>query len=119
MRMPPVSQCLYLKDELGNFRTIVNYTFNFTTLPPFLSLSLSPLLPHSLSLSEHTFEDLIENQPIGMRLFHEFCQKDLLLSRCVVFLQALDELELMVDEKYAASARKTFEEYISTRVRPA
>ena len=71
----------------------------------------------SLSLSEHTFEDLIENQPIGMKLFHEFCQKDLLLSRCVLFLQALDELQLMVDEKYTASARKTFEEYISTRVR--
>jgi hypothetical protein len=52
-----------------------------------------------------------------MKLFHEFCQKDLLLSRCVLFLQALDELQLMVDEKYTASARKTFEEYISTRVR--
>ena len=66
---------------------------------------------------EHSFENLIEQQPIGMKLFNLYCERDLLLCRCIAFIQALDDLQLLVDEKYTATARKTYEEYISTSVR--
>lgn len=67
-------------------------------------------------LADHTYEFLVEGQPIGKALFHQFCGKDLVLSQCVKFLNDLEELDIAPDEKYPASTRRLFQEYLSDSV---
>ena len=74
------------------------------------------IISPSLSLSDHTYEFLVEEQPIGCKLFHMYCQKDMELSKCVNLINALDEFLLVADEKRVASAHKIFGEFISLEV---
>ena len=67
-------------------------------------------------IADHTYEYLVEGQPIGKALFHQFCSKDLVLSRCVKFLNDLEELDIAPDEKYPASTRRLFQEYLTDSV---
>jgi len=62
---------------------------------------------------EHTYEYLVEEQPIGAELFKQFCQKDVQLSKCVEFVQELDNFKLVAEEKCAAMAQKVFDNFIS------
>lgn len=66
---------------------------------------------------DHSYEYLVEEQPIGEDLFHQFCHRDQVLSHCTKFLQELAALELTPDEKYSASARRLFTEYLAEGVR--
>lgn len=63
---------------------------------------------------EHTYEYLVENQPLGAKMFQQFCTKDSELTKCVDFISKLDEFHLMAAEKSAPKAREIYEEYIST-----
>jgi len=62
---------------------------------------------------EHTYEYLVEEQPIGAELFKQFCRKDAQLSKCVEFVQELDNFKLVAEEKCAAMAQKVFDNFIS------
>lgn len=66
---------------------------------------------------EHTFEYLVEGQPIGEQLFKQFCSKDPQLTRCIEYLSAVKKFNMATDEKCVADARSVFDEYISIRVR--
>jgi G protein-coupled receptor kinase len=82
LRLPPVAQCLWLRDEL-----------------------------------DHTYEFLVEQQPIGQELFHQFCAREHLLNQCTKFLEEVAGLKLLVDEKFAAAARSVFATYLAEGVR--
>lgn len=69
-----------------------------------------------LFTTDHSYEYLVEEQPIGEDLFHQFCHRDQVLSHCTKFLQELAALELTPDEKYSASARRLFTEYLAEGV---
>lgn len=45
-----------------------------------------------------------------------FCARDTLLARCTQFLKEVTLLELLVDEKYAATARSVFSQYLAEEV---
>ena len=66
--------------------------------------------------TDHTYEYLVESQPIGDKLFCMFCQKDPQLARCTDFIQRLEELKVVADEKCAATAQRIYDEYISLEV---
>ena len=68
------------------------------------------------SLSEHTFEFIVEQQPIGHKLFLAFCERDLQLSRCMQFLHAVDELKIATDGRRQSSAQTVFDDFISVEV---
>ena len=67
-------------------------------------------------LTDHSYEYLVEGQPIGQELFHQFCARKPLLSHCTKFLEDVACLELLVDEKYAPSARNVFAQYLAEGV---
>lgn len=67
-------------------------------------------------MTDHSYEFLVERQPIGQDLFQQFCGKDPLLSQCTKFLKDLADLELKPDEKYAASAEHVFSQYLAEEV---
>ena len=58
----------------------------------------------------------MEEQPIGAELFKQFCRKDVQLSKCVEFVQELDNFKLVAEEKCAAMAQKVFDNFISLEV---
>uniref|UniRef100_A0A1X7VEF9 G protein-coupled receptor kinase n=1 Tax=Amphimedon queenslandica TaxID=400682 RepID=A0A1X7VEF9_AMPQE len=62
---------------------------------------------------DHTFEFIVEQQPIGHKLFLLFCEKDLKLSRCMQFLHAVDELKIVVEGKRLAHAQTVFDDFLS------
>lgn len=101
LKLPPVAQCLCLKEDIG--------------MDPILSLLL---LPHVLMFPspDHTFEYLVEEQPIGGRLFHMYCSKDVELSKCVKVIEALDDFLLVAAEKRAPTAHLIFDEFVSQEV---
>ena len=66
---------------------------------------------------DHSYEELIENQPIGKCLFVEFCSEDVTLSKCHHFMTALDDFALVAEEKSAVTAQKIFQEFLSPEVR--
>ena len=67
-------------------------------------------------LSDHSYEYLVEGQPIGRELFHKFCAQDPLLHQCTRFLEEVARLELLVDEKFSASACNTFSQFLANGV---
>ena len=77
------------------------------------SLSVSVLV---LSLLDHSYEGLIEDQPIGKSLFEEFCGRDLTLSRCHQFMAALDDFSLVAEEKSATTGQKIYQDFLSPDV---
>lgn len=81
-----------------------------------MSLSPSAVTLLYLFTTDHSYEYLVEGQPIGQELFHQFCQKDQVLSHCTKFLQELSALELTPDEKFSASARRLCTEYLAEGV---
>jgi hypothetical protein len=69
-------------------------------------------VPHT----DHTYEFLVEQQPIGQELFHQFCAREHLLNQCTKFLEEVAGLKLLVDEKFAAAARSVFATYLAEGV---
>lgn len=65
---------------------------------------------------DHSYEGLIEDQPIGKSLFVEFCGTDVTLSKCHNFLTALDEFALVAEEKSAVTAQRIFHDFLSPEV---
>ena len=78
------------------------------------SLSFSPLF--TFVPLEHTYEGLIENQPIGKSLFEEFCSTEPTLAKCHEFIKAVDEFVLIAEEKGAVTAGKIFDDFLSPQV---
>ena len=67
---------------------------------------------HTHTHTEHRYEYLVEQQPIGTILFKQFCQNNSQLTMCVDFVQALDDLLIVADEKFGATARKIYEDFL-------
>ena len=80
---------------------------------PFPSPPPSPLHSHS---TDHTYEGLIEKQPIGRCLFEEFCSEDPILAKCHEFIKEVDEFVLVAEEKGAVTARKIYEDFLAPQV---
>ena len=80
-----------------------------------ISVTMCKML-HYCMHPAHTYEYLVEEQPIGRELFHQFCGREPLLSQCTRFLEEMTALELLVDEKYAAAARSVFAQYLAEGV---
>lgn len=75
-----------------------------------------PPVAHCLHLRdelEHSYEYLIEQQPIGGDLFRMFCSRERHLASCLAFLRALDELAIVAEEKAAGMAQKIFADFVS------
>lgn len=101
LKLPPVANTLCLRDEIGKWLLLSVLS---SSIPLDISFSL---------FSEHTFEHLIEQQPIGKRLFLDFCATNLNLSRSMQFLTAVEELDIVVEGKKITTARQIFEDFIS------
>ena len=71
---------------------------------------------HFIFSLDHSYEGLIENQPIGLSLFEEFCSKDPACSRCHEFMKELDKFALVAEEKGATTAEMIYEEFLSPEV---
>lgn len=80
-----------------------------------LKLPLVSECMHFKDEIEHTFEYLVEGQPIGEQLFKQFCSKDPQLTRCIEYLSAVKKFNMATDEECVADARSVFDEYISIR----
>jgi len=66
--------------------------------------------------TDYTYEFLVEEQPIGCRLFYMFCERDPELSKCVQFIEALNGFSLGTEEKAVSTANQIYEQYVSTSV---
>ncbi len=71
---------------------------------------------HFVSLADHSYEGLIEEQPIGKCLFEEFCGKDDTLSKCHQFMAALDDFSLVAEEKSATTGQMIYHDFLSPEV---
>ena len=58
----------------------------------------------------------MDQQPLGKKLFLEFCASDLNLSRCMQFLTAVEELDIVVEGKKITTAEQIFEDFVSLEV---
>ena len=96
LKLPSIRSCLDLREQIGKF---ILYTVAYTA-----------------TVTEHTFENIVEQQPIGHKLFLMFCEKDLQLSRCMQFLHAADELKIVVEGKRLAHAQTIFDDFVSSEV---
>ena len=67
--------------------------------------------------AEHTYEFVVEQQPIGADLFKQFCQKDANLAGCIKFLQDIEEFQILVDEKSPSSAHRIYEQFLKVESR--
>ena len=72
---------------------------------------------HTHAHTEHSYEYLIEQQPIGGDLFRMFCSRERHLASCLAFLRALDELAIVAEEKAAGMAQKIFADFVSRQVK--
>ena len=126
LKLPPVANTLCLRDELG--KCLCCYPLLLLSLSPSISFSFLILCPpppppppsvlpssHLLPV-EHTYEFLIEQQPIGKKLFLDFCATNLNLSRCMQFLTAVEELDIVVEGKKITTARQIYEDFLSLEV---
>lgn len=78
-----------------------------------------PPVAHCLCLKDeidHSYEYLVEEQPIGCRLFYMFCERDQTLLQCVKLLEALDNYQLVPEEKALTTAQKIYDEFIAAEV---
>jgi G protein-coupled receptor kinase len=101
-----VANTVYIKVREGRGRS--KKWKDLLKLPP-IGSSL-----HLRDKIEHSFEYLVEKQPVGHKLFLMFCEKDLQLSRCMQFLHAADETKLIVEGKRLAHVQPVFDDFIST-----
>ncbi|CAH2277314.1 G -coupled receptor kinase 6 isoform X1 [Pelobates cultripes] len=63
---------------------------------------------------ERDYHSLCDKQPIGRRLFRQFCETRPELLRCVRFLDAVVEYEVSPDEKRKECGRQLIEKYLSS-----
>ena len=100
LKLPPVAQCLSLRDDISELLT------------PQGGSCINPFVPPL----DPSYEHLVEEQPIGCRLFFLFCQRDLELSKCVGLIKSLEEYVLVPEEKALSSAHKLFQEFLEPEV---
>lgn len=62
-----------------------------------------------------TYLSIVEQQPIGKKLFHCFCGLDPTLSACSQFLEALGELEAIEVRHQNDKLRQVYEDYIAVQ----
>ena len=68
-------------------------------------------------ISDHTWEFLIEQQPIGSKLFEMFCSKKEELSRCFEFLNEVKDYEIHVlPTKRQSRALTIYDQFLSVDV---
>lgn len=79
--------------QLGNHRCTVmsNVLCNDS-----LCVSLLPLYPCCLFLSDRDYTSLCEKQPIGRLLFRQYCDTRPELKRCIEFMDAVVRLVLLL-----------------------
>ena len=63
--------------------------------------------------SQPTYLSIIEQQPVGKKLFHTFCGQDLTLSACIQFLEALNELEAIEVRHRNDKLIQVYKDYIA------
>lgn len=76
-----------------------------------------PTLRSSLELREkieHTWEYLIEQQPIGHKMFEQFCSRTPHLFRCIEFLNSVEDYEIhVVETRRQTEAQRIYDEFIA------
>ena len=58
-----------------------------------------------------TYGSLVEQQPIGEKLFEEFCETEELLAICWDFIRRLEDYRTLPNEKLKDYAQQIFEEF--------
>lgn len=104
LRLPSIRSCLELRDKFGKLINAFRYRQRF-----YFSFYL-------FLFKDHSFEFIVEGQPIGHKLFLMYCEKDLQLSRCMQFLHAVDEMKIVVEGKRLTHAQTVFDDFVSTEV---
>ncbi|KAL7848259.1 hypothetical protein AOLI_G00229770 [Acnodon oligacanthus] len=64
---------------------------------------------------ERDYSSLCVDQPIGKALFHLYCETRPELKRCIDFLDAMEEHEVMLDEKQKNFGNEIIEKYLNPK----
>ena len=67
---------------------------------------------------EMSYQNIVEQQPIGEKLFEEFCMEDNLLGVCWDFIRRLEDYRALPNEKLKYRARELFEEFLLPTSKP-
>ncbi|PVD29871.1 hypothetical protein C0Q70_09128 [Pomacea canaliculata] len=79
------------------------------------ALQVCPVNLPVLTLStEVTYHYVVEQQPIGSRLFRQFCETSPGLNKAIGFLDAVREYEVSPDEMRLGKAEELFERYLQS-----
>ncbi|KAI6656897.1 G protein-coupled receptor kinase 4 [Oopsacas minuta] len=62
---------------------------------------------------ELSYDQVVNQQPIGELLFEEFCDTDNLLSSCWKFIRRLEDYRTLPNEKLKDHAQQIFEEFLT------
>ena len=60
-----------------------------------------------------TYSSIVEQQPIGKKLFDSFCELDHTLSACIQFLEAVSDLDAIEEGHREDTMRQVYEDYIA------
>ena len=72
-------------------------------------------LRETLDLS---YMSIVGQQPIGEKLFEEFCETEDLLDICWEFIRRLEDYRTLPNEKLKDYAQQIFEEFFTPRAKP-
>uniref|UniRef100_A0A915KT18 G protein-coupled receptor kinase n=1 Tax=Romanomermis culicivorax TaxID=13658 RepID=A0A915KT18_ROMCU len=127
LELPHISQCLHLKDEISKFcihmflvniqiaeRYIQFHDFRRSSEIEFTNTETC--LPERWFVMFYftgvTYEYIVEHQPIGKELFKQFCNREPLLQKCCLLLEALEEFDITSNEDKESFASSIINRYL-------
>jgi G protein-coupled receptor kinase len=62
---------------------------------------------------DKTYENIVEEQPIGRRLFVRFCSRDEKLKNSIDFEAELEDFDKLLEEERSVAAQKIWDKFLS------
>jgi hypothetical protein len=63
--------------------------------------------------TDKTYENIVEEQPIGRRLFVRFCSRDEKLKNSIDFEAELEDFDKLLEEERSVAAQKIWDKFLS------